>query len=97
MNIDRPGSSRVRHDVSAGAGAPEIHIDAALIASKLGLSTTDFRQQMATGHVAVLCERGTGEDVGHFRATFYYGKRRVRLVVDAAGRPIEAADAGSEP
>lgn len=32
-----------------------------------------------------LCERGTGQDAGLVRVTFYLGKRRLRLVVDADG------------
>jgi hypothetical protein len=35
--------------------------------------------------ITVLCERGVGEDFGRYRASFYYGDRRVRLVLDAAG------------
>ena len=63
---------------------PSIEIDAALVAPQLGLTVAEFRQLKR--HITVLCERGVGEDTGRYRASFYYGDRGVRLVVDAAGR-----------
>ena len=65
---------------------PAIEIDAALVAPRLGLTVAEFRQLMDQRRITVLCERGVGEDAGRYRASFYYGDRRVRLVVDAAGR-----------
>ena len=96
MSAGALGSDRVPDAASPGVPtpAPAIHIEAGLVASRLGLSVDDFRQLMAAGRIAVLCERGIGEDEGHFRATFYYGDRRARLVVDAEGRPVAAAHAG---
>ena len=67
---------------------PSIEVDAARIAPGLGLDVTAFRQLMADRKVTVLCERGTGEDAGLWRASFYYGDRRVRLVVDAVGNVL---------
>ncbi|MBJ6980847.1 DUF6522 family protein [Luteimonas sp. MC1572] len=66
---------------------PSVEIDAALVARELELEVEAFRQLMADGKISVLCERGTGEDAGLYRASFYLGTRRARLVVDAAGRP----------
>ncbi|MBJ7573889.1 DUF6522 family protein [Luteimonas sp. MC1828] len=66
---------------------PSVEIDAALVARELELEVEAFRQLMADGKISVLCERGTGEDAGLYRASFYHGTRRARLVVDAAGRP----------
>ena len=68
------------------ARTPAIEIDAALIAPRLGLTVAEFRQLMEQRRITVLCERGVGEDAGRYRASFYYGDRRVRLVVEAAGR-----------
>jgi hypothetical protein len=48
----------------------------------------EFRQLMEQRRITVLCERGVGEDAGCFRASFH-GDRRVRLVVDAAGRVFD--------
>lgn len=74
--------------LQGGPRAPDIEIDAARIARGLGLDVADFRQLMADRQITVLCERGTGEDAGRWRASFYLGDRRVRLVVDAAGNVL---------
>jgi len=67
---------------------PSIEIDAARVARDLGLDLAAFRQLMADRKITVLCERGTGEDAGRWRATFYHGDRRLRLVVDAQGNVL---------
>jgi hypothetical protein len=69
---------------------PELQIDGALVAGAIGLDVATFRQLMDDGKVTVLCERGTGEDAGRWRASFYYGGRRARFIVDASGRPLPA-------
>ncbi len=65
-----------------------VEIDGALVARGLGLEVEAFRRLMDDHQVTVLCERGTGEDEGLYRATFYYADKRVRLVVDADGTPV---------
>lgn len=70
------------------ASAPSIEVEGALVAAGLGMEVAEFRERMDQGRVRVLCERGTGEDDGLFRASFYFGERRVRLVVDASGNPV---------
>jgi hypothetical protein len=67
--------------------------DGALVATGLGLALADFRQLMEHRKITVLCERGTGEDRGLYRASFYHDGKRVRLVVDADGHPIPGRDA----
>ena len=64
-----------------------VEIDGALVARELDLPLQDFRQLMENGKITVLCERGTGEDVGLYRASFYYKGKRARLVVDNEGQP----------
>jgi len=71
------------------AGAADLEGDGALVASGLGLDVEEFRALMAARKVSVLCERGTGEDAGLYRASFYHQGRRVRLVVDGQGRTVE--------
>ena len=68
--------------------APSVEIDGVCIARGLGLEVGAFRQLMADRKIAMLCERGTGEDAGRWRATFYHGERRLRLVVDAQGNVL---------
>jgi hypothetical protein len=65
-----------------------VEIDGALVAPGLGLALADFRQLMAHGKITVLCELGTGEDAGLYRASFYHEGKRVRLVVDGEGNPV---------
>ena len=71
-----------------GDPAPRLEIDGAMVARELGLETGQFRQLMADGKISVLCEKGTDEDSGTWRASFYHGKRRARFVVDSRGRPV---------
>ena len=66
-----------------------IEVDAALVAQGLGLEVAEFRRLMEVRRISVLCERGTGEHAGLYRASFYHQGRRMRLVVDAEGRPVE--------
>ena len=72
-------------DAAARAG---VEVDAALVAAGLGLAPEQVPAMVADRRIATLCERGTGEDAGRFRFTFYFGQQRFRLVTDAAGRPV---------
>ena len=77
--------------MSAPAAKPAtapIDIDAARVAALLSLPVDEFRTLMANGKIATLCEGGTGDDEGRWRATFWHGRARARLVVDAEGRII---------
>ncbi|MBD9368520.1 DUF6522 family protein [Xanthomonas sp. XNM01] len=70
---------------------PSIEIDGAIVARALDLDVEQFRRWMDHGKIAVLCERGTGEDQGRYRASFYHGRRRARFVIEPDGR-IQAED-----
>ena len=65
-----------------------VEIDAMIVAEGLDLAVPRFRELMQQGKGAVLCERGTGEDQGLYRASFYHAGKRVRLVVDSDGNPV---------
>lgn len=69
--------------------APALEIDGARVAARLGLDVDTFRQRMDRGQVTVLCERGTGEDAGTWRATFYAERRRARFLIDTRGRVVD--------
>ena len=90
---------RIRIELESGSeSSPDIEIDGALVAQGLGLDVATFRQLMERRQVTVLCERGTGEDAGLWRASFYHGTRRVRLVVDGDGTPVPGShEAGENP
>lgn len=70
------------------APAREIAIDGGRVAHALGLDVEAFRRLMDDRKITVLCERGTDADAGLYRATFYFERRRVRLVVDGDGRVL---------
>ncbi len=67
---------------------PLIEIDGAVVARGLGLTVAAFQDMMERQQVTVLCERGTGEDEGLVRASFYHDGKRVRLVVDGDGNIV---------
>jgi len=67
------------------ARTAEVEVDGALVARGFGLDVDCFRQLMGQGAITQLCERGTGEDAGLYRASFYHGGTRVRMVVDGEG------------
>ncbi len=73
---------------------PSIEIDGTRVARALGLEVAQFRQWMDQGRITVLCERGTGDDLGRFRASFYHGRRRARFIVDGSGRIHEEIPPG---
>jgi len=68
----------------------EITIDAALVASKLGLSADALKVEMRKGIVYSVTERGIDEDVGRTRLTFRYRSREWIVVVDPDGNLIES-------
>jgi len=70
-------------------GVPALEIDGARVAARIGLELPVFRRLMDQGRIAVLCERGTGEDEGTWRATFYHGRQRARFLVDRHGRVVD--------
>jgi hypothetical protein len=72
-----------------------VEVDGARVARGLGLALEDFRRLMEQRKITLLCELGTGEDAGLYRASFYYEDRRLRLVVDAEGNPVSAAQGSS--
>jgi hypothetical protein len=61
-------------------------LDAGLIAEDLGLDPAQVLDALRTRQLTALCERGIAEDAGHFRLTFHYADRRLRLIIDAEGR-----------
>jgi len=73
------------------AGKQSMEIDARVIGAGLGLEPAQVQALMQAEKISLLCERGTGEDQGCHRITFYYAGRRFRILIDTAGRIFEAA------
>ncbi len=71
------------------AGAPEIEVDATLIAKGLEIEPSLVQGYLRQGTITSLCERGVDEDDGRYRLTFYFGKRRFRILTDRAGNVIQ--------
>lgn len=67
---------------------PQIEVDAASVASAFGLSLEAFREQMDSGGIRTLTERGVGSDLGHYRLSFWLGTRRFRMTTDADGHVL---------
>lgn len=78
-----------RAEVAAGQRAMEI--DARVIGAGLGLEPPQVQALMQAEKISLLCERGTGEDRGCHRVTFYYSGRRFRILIDKGGRIFEAS------
>jgi uncharacterized protein DUF6522 len=76
-----------RTEVAVGKQAMEI--DARVIGAGLGLESRQVQALMQAEGISLLCERGTGEDQGCHRITFYYSGRRFRILIDTAGRIFE--------
>lgn len=66
-----------------------IVIDAGIVAEALGISPDHLRRQMREGTITSRHERGEGADSGRSRLTFYSGRRRIRLIVDADGAIVK--------
>ena len=66
-----------------------IQVDANIVGQNLGLEPFEVQRLMREGKLTSSCERGVNEDDGHYRLTFFLGRRRLRLIVDEAGRIIQ--------
>jgi len=75
------------HEVEIQEGV--IQVDANIIGQNLGLEPFEVQRLMREGKLTSSCERGVNEDDGHYRLTFFLGRRRLRLIVDEAGRIIQ--------
>lgn len=65
-----------------------ISVDATLIAESLGIEPAVVQPLMREGRITSRCERGVDEDEGRYRLTFFHGRLRALLVIDADGRML---------
>ncbi|RZA31310.1 MAG: hypothetical protein EOP92_31855 [Lysobacteraceae bacterium] len=63
-------------------------MDAGPVGEGLGVDPREVAAMIDVGIISVLCERGTGEDEGLHRITFYYRGQRLRLLLDRGGRGL---------
>jgi hypothetical protein len=80
--------------ISVAADGREFGLDASVIAEGLGLDPARVLEAMRERRITSLCERGVGEDAGCSRLTFFFGRRRMRLVIDQAGNLLERSVEG---
>lgn len=66
-----------------------IVIDANLLAPLLQVAAAEVPDLMRAQTITSLCERGIEEHEGHYRLSFFYRNRRVRLSVDPTGRILQ--------
>ncbi len=85
QSSERPLLGRI--EVTANARTMEI--DARVIGAGLGLEPAQVQALMQSEKISLLCERGTSEDQGCHRITFYYSGRRFRILIDPAGHIFE--------
>ncbi len=85
--LERP----VLGQTEVAASTRAMEIDARVIGAGLGLEPAQVQALMQAEKISLLCERGTGEDLGCHRVTFYYAGRRFRILIDATGRIFEEA------
>lgn len=69
--------------------ADGVTVDVSLIAEGLELTPAAVQAGMREGKITSRCERGVDDDAGRYRLTFFYGSRRLRLVVDETGAIIQ--------
>ncbi len=74
-------------------------VDARVLGQDLRLDPAAVRTLLREGRITGRCERGEDADAGRHRLTFFYGNRRLRLIVDAAGNILRRStiDFGERP
>jgi len=66
-----------------------IQVDVTIVARGLGIEPAVVQERMREGKITSLCERGTDEDQGRYRLSFFSENRRFRLVVNEKGDLIQ--------
>lgn len=66
-----------------------VTVDAALVAEGLRLRADAVPSMLRDGSITCRFERGTAEDDGRYRLTFWHENLRFRVVVDETGRVLQ--------
>lgn len=66
-----------------------VSIDAAIVAEGFAIEPALVQPLMQSGAITSRYERGTNDDMGRSRLTFFHEKQCLRLVIDATGNIIE--------
>ncbi len=62
-----------------------IEVDAAVIAAAFDLTPDQVMRELRQGVITSRSEHGIDTDAGRRRLTFFRGRKRVRIVLDAGG------------
>jgi len=62
-----------------------IEVDAAVIAAAFDLTPDQVMRELRQGVITSRSEHGIDTDAGRRRLTFFRGRKRVRIVIDAGG------------
>lgn len=63
----------------------DIVVDARLLGELLHVEPQQVPALLRAQKITSVCERGIDGHAGEYRLSFFYGSRRVRLAIDAAG------------
>lgn len=76
-----------------------IEVDAALIAAAFDLTPDQVMRELRHGVITSRSEHGIDTDAGRRRLTFFRGRKRVRIVLDAGGAVLQqtSLDLGEPP
>lgn len=72
----------------AESAGRDIVVDAALVASLLGVAAADVPELMRNKAVTSICERGIDNHEGEYRLSFFFQNRRARVTLDGEGRVL---------
>jgi hypothetical protein len=75
----------IRHAAAGDA----IEFDAARIAAAFGLTPDQVMRELRQGIITGRFEHGIDADAGRRRLTFFRGRKRVRIVLDADGAILQ--------
>ena len=66
-----------------------IEVDATLLASAFDLTPDQVMRELRQGVITSRSEHGVDADAGRRRLTFFRGRKRVRIVLDAGGAILQ--------
>ncbi|MBN9050815.1 MAG: hypothetical protein J0H78_15235 [Rhizobiales bacterium] len=89
--------ARIRDDDALHNDA--IEVDATLIAAAFDLTPDQVMRELRQGIITSRSEHGIDTDAGRRRLTFFRGRKRVRIVLDAEGMVLQqtSLDLGEPP
>lgn len=64
-------------------------VDATLLSVAFGRPVEEIKASMQDGRITSRCEKGSGEDAGRWRLTFYHAGRALRLTVNEEGEILK--------